>query len=373
MLRPARILAALLCCALLGAAPAAADQVFHLQKLADGVYAAIVDPYPPMYVFANSLIVINDEDVLVVDTQASPSAARALLAEIRKLTDKPVRFVVNTHWHADHIYGNQVYRDAFPRADFIAHDTARRDILTRGTAYVEEERETLPPSIAQREQWLETGIGPDGRPLTEDLRRRIERSARLRREHLAELDTLEIVPPAITFEHSLTLYRGDRVIELLHFHPAHTRGDIVVYLPQEKILAVGDLLEDAFPYFGHGYPAGWLATLKEIDAMDADTFLPAHGSVLRDRMLLDTETRLLASIVGQVQQAFADGLSLEETQKKVNLEEFRRFFTGGDPRNDPEFNQRAAKQSSAPTWKPPAGSTKNWPARPLNPLNRKAA
>jgi cyclase len=341
--RLARILVVLLCGALLGAAPAAAGEVFHLQKLADGVYAAIVDPNPPMYVFANSLIVINRKDVLVVDTQASPSAARALLAEIRKLTDKPVRYVVNTHWHADHIYGNQVYRDAFPRVDFIAHDTGRRDILTRGAAYVEEEKETLPPSIVQREQWLKTGIGPDGQPLTGDLRRRIERSARLRREHLAELDTLEIIPPTITFAHSLTLYCGDHVIELRYFHPAHTRGDIVVYLPQEKILAVGDLLEDAFPYFGHGYPAGWLATLKEIAAMDAEIFLPAHGSVQRDRELLDTETRLLASLVSQVQRAVADGLSLEETQKKVNLEEFRPFFTGGDPRNDPEFNQRAAE------------------------------
>lgn len=319
--------------------PAAADEeVFHLEQLADGVYAAIVDPTPPMYVFANALIVINREDVLVVDTHQSPSAARALLAEIRKLTDKPVGTVVNTHWHADHIYGNQVYRDAFPGVDFIAHHTARKDILTRGVAYVEEQMQNLPGTIAKREQWLESGVGPDGQPLTDDLRVRIQRSARLRREHLAELHTLEIVPSTITFGRSLTLYRGDREIQLLHFGRAHTRGDIVVYMPEEKILAVGDLLEDAFPYFGHAYPAGWLAALKAIAGLDAETLLPSHGPVLRNRELLDIETHLVASIVDQVQKAVAQGLSLEETQQKVSLEEFREFFTGGDPRRDPRFD-----------------------------------
>ena len=95
------------------ASGAASAQVspFELMKLADGVHAAIFTPLPGANVDGTAVIVINDADVLVVDTQNSPSAARAVIAAIRTLTDKPVRYVVNTHWHGDHHFGNQVYEE----------------------------------------------------------------------------------------------------------------------------------------------------------------------------------------------------------------------------------------------------------------------
>lgn len=138
---------------------------FDIVQLHDGVYAALVDPTPPMYVFANALIVIDDGGVTVVDTHQSPAAAEALIDEIRKLTDKPVRFVINTHWHGDHVYGNQVYREQFPDVVFVGYRTMREDMLELGAAKLAEELETLPATIRQRETWLSAGKGPDGEEL----------------------------------------------------------------------------------------------------------------------------------------------------------------------------------------------------------------
>src|SRR5215213_4852395 len=105
---------------------------FEVVKVAEGVYAAVRREPPGLTVNANSVFIINDEDVVVVDTTLTPGSARETLAALRKLTDKPVRYVVNTHWHDDHLLGNVAYRDAFPAADFIAHENTREYLPTTG-------------------------------------------------------------------------------------------------------------------------------------------------------------------------------------------------------------------------------------------------
>jgi len=302
---------------------------FELVRLDEGIYAALVEPQPPMYVFANALIVIDDEAVTVIDTHQSPSAAEALIAEIRGLTAKPVRFVVNTHWHGDHVYGNQAYLEHFPGVVFIGHHTIREDMLERGAARLAEELRTLPDTIGERKGWLDSGRGPDGEVMTAELRERVDYSYRMRRDYLAELRGLELRPPQLTFGRELVLHRPGRTIRLLYFGEAHTRGDVVVHLPAEKILAVGDLLEDAFPYFGDGYPSGWADALERIGRLDASVILPSHGPLLRDRELLTMETRLLRTLVDEVAAARGRGLSLEQAKTSITLDAFREHFPSG--------------------------------------------
>src|SRR5215210_2719213 len=105
---------------------------FEVVKVADGVYAAIRKEPPGLTVNANSVFIINDQDVVVVDTTLTPGTAKELLAALRRLTSKPVKYVVNTHWHDDHIMGNQVFRDAFPGVEFIAHARTREYLPTTG-------------------------------------------------------------------------------------------------------------------------------------------------------------------------------------------------------------------------------------------------
>ncbi len=308
-----------------------AAAAFEIVALAEGVHVALVRPDPPSYAFANALIIEDDETVTVVDTHQSLEAAEALIDEIATLTSKPVAFVINTHWHGDHVYGNQVYRDRFPEVIFIGHRATRAEMLSAGAARLSEELESLPGSIEQRAQWLASGIGPSGEPLDVDLQQRIETSHRLRSDYLEELRELTLTPPTLTFDKELTLKRPGKTIRVIHFGPAHTRGDVVVHLPDDDIVAVGDLLEEgAFPYFGDAYPAGWEKALNGIGALRATTTIPSHGGIVRDPRLLQFHFRLLRSLRHEVEVAILKGLTLDQTKEQVTLSGFVADLPGSE-------------------------------------------
>lgn len=269
----------LLGCSMLAAqAPdPAREATFVLQELATGVHAALVVPRPPHYAFANSLIVDLGDGLLVVDTQQSPGAAAALIAEIRRRWKVPVRFVVNTHWHGDHVLGNGAYREAYPDVEIIGHVTHPEDITVRTRAQVDKDLEALPAGIAQANRWLAEGRGPDGAPLTEAQRGSLNRSLALRRAQLEVLRTIALVPPTRLVADGLALGGPRRSVHVLAVGPAHTRGDLIVWLPGERILAAGDLVEDAWPWVDGADVPGWVTALDRLAGLDPAVVLPAHG------------------------------------------------------------------------------------------------
>lgn len=258
------------------------EPTFTFEELAPGVLAAVVARDPPHYAFSNSLVVDLGGELLVLDTQQSPAAAGALIAEIRARWAEPVRWVVNTHWHADHVYGNIAYRRAWPGVVILAHRATREDLLTLGETQLEQDRMELPASIAARRQWLTTGRGPDSTPLTPAQRTRVERSLELRMGQLEQLRTLELVTPDSVFDEALSLAGSERELRLIHLGPAHTRGDVAVWLPRERILAAGDLVEDAYPWVQNANIAGWVRALERIERLGPVIVLPAHGSPWRN-------------------------------------------------------------------------------------------
>ena len=295
----------------------ATEPVFALQQLAPGVHAAIVVRNPPAYAFANSLVVIGTDGVLVVDTQQSPSAARSLIAEIARLTDAPVRWVVNTHWHGDHVNGNQAYAAAFPGVEFIAHESLAAELGTLAAARRATELVELPASIELRRTWLRTGTGPNGAALLAEDRAAVERSLRLREGYHAELVSIVPTRPTRTFTDRLELDVGGQRVVLTHLGPAHTTGDVVVALPEHGIVAVGDLLEAGLPYFDDASPAGWLRAVERIAQMAPAVIMPSHGPVSRDATLLD-EMRTLLRLVTET--AASDGAhdAWQETEQRWN-------------------------------------------------------
>ena len=170
--------------------------------------------------------------MVVVDTHQSPSAARVLIGKIAKLTPLPVRYIVNTHWHGDHVYGNQSYEERFEEVEFVGHVNTRADMESKGPRGVDTDRQGTERA------------GSD---------RRRDRSVAWERPTPGGVsggaEGLRLMPPDVTFEEGLTLAdHASPPIQLLHFGPAHTRGDVVVYLPAQRILAVGDLLENGLPW-----------------------------------------------------------------------------------------------------------------------------
>lgn len=289
------------------------DEVFELVDVGDGVWAAVVLPRPAAYAFANSLVVEGEDGVLVVDTQQSTIAARALIESIRERTERPVRWVVNTHWHGDHVYGNQAYRAAYGDVTIVAHDATRDGMMTEGRAMLAEELESVPVSIEEREEWLRSGLGPGDRPLTPEDRAAVEGSLALRKAYLDDLRGLSWTPPDVTFSERATIHMGGgRTVELIHVGPAHTKGDIVVRVPDLGVVAVGDLLEEGPPWLDGADLPGWRDALARIEAMEPSVVLPAHGGVHRDRELLAWEASFFRDLLGAAETVAARDGTAEE-------------------------------------------------------------
>jgi glyoxylase-like metal-dependent hydrolase (beta-lactamase superfamily II) len=309
------------------AIPCLAAPVAALQMVAPNVYVAL-QPFSDRFNDSNSTIIILDDGVLVVDTQTTLTATRAVLDQIREVTARPVRWVVNTHWHGDHVQGNQVYREAFPGVQFIAQANTRDDMASRATVELSDSVAGLPMRIEKYRKMLADGRTPDGRALTGDDRHLLEMRISTFSAQLPDLLKTHIVLPDVTFDSALSLYSGSREVRLSHY-AGHTRGDAVVFLPKEKILITGDLLDD-LPFTGDGSPAALVKTLHEIDRMDFDIIIPGHGAIERSREHLHQVTQLFESIVSQVDAAVRAGLSVEDTKAKVNVEEYRAPLTHGE-------------------------------------------
>ncbi len=298
------------------------------EQLADGVYAAL-QPAAGRFDDSNSVVVVGDDGVLVVDAQSDAEAVRALIRQIGRWTPMPVRLVVNTHWHSDHTQGNQVYREAFGnRVLFIGHASLTEDVPGRAATYVEERVARLDQVLPQAEEQLASGLKQDGEPMTaaekEQQRAAIERAEKW----LLKNRGARFLPPSLTYETRLTLHLGERRLELHHLE-GHTRGDTVVFLPREKILLAGDLLDD-LPYAGHGYPRQWISSLRTLGELDFETVVPGHGPIYRGRGQLDRVRSFFEALVAQVEATAEDGKSLEETREAVDAATLRQGLAGDD-------------------------------------------
>ena len=305
---------------------------FKMVKVADGVYAAIRTEPPGLTVNGNSVFIINDDDVVVVDTTLTPGTAKEELASLRKLTSKPVRYVINTHWHDDHLMGNQVYRDAFPGVEFIAHAATREYLPTTGLSNRKGAMsdQGYPGFIAFLKKQLQENQSVFGGPMDDEERVTYASDIKIAERYMAENPGVEIVLPTITLTDRLTLHRGNRVIDVRYLGRGHTSGDLVVHLPKEGILISGDLVIWPVPYVGNpqSHPGEWGATLEKLMSLNATTVVPGHGPVLHDNTYIKLMTRLFASMKQQVEAAVARGETLEQTRRSVNLDEFQKLFAG---------------------------------------------
>lgn len=301
----------------------------EVQELGEGVYSVVRNLPSGFYFESNSVFIVTSRGVVVVDSQFTRAATKAALAALRQLTGQPVRYVINTHWHVDHISGNQVYREAFPEAEFIAHVSTREDLSTEGLPGRPSFLEALPPTIGYFDRLVaERESMGDGVATGEELAAYAADST-LATQHLEEAPGFQPVLPTLTFRDHLTLELGGRTIELHHFGRAHTRGDIVVYLPGERILVAGDIVVAPVPLVGStSYPGDYPATLAALLALQPAVIVPGHGPVLRDTAYIELMAELLEALRERTTAAVARGETLEQARKSVDLEEFRQRLAG---------------------------------------------
>jgi len=253
------VLVALLAWPLLGAAPD-----YQLQKIGNGIWAAIVSDEG--LAGGNAGFVIGDEGVLVIDTFQDPRPAKALLADIRKLTPLPIRFVVNTHYHLDHVNGNDVFAAA--GATIVAHRNVRAWMRT-------ENIKMLDP------------------PVTPEKKARVE----------------SLTLPTVVHDSRVDLYLRSRRINV-RYYPGHTGGDSVVWIPDAHLVFCGDMLwKQHVPNLIDATTKAWVESL---DAMQKDygpsTWVPGHGGIANAQDVL-TFRKYLADLRTNVRLEMAAGKS----------------------------------------------------------------
>ncbi len=297
-------------------------------QIADGIYQFITgaDGYVPN---GNSVVIVNDHDLLVFDTFARPSTARTVLAEIRKITNKPIRYVVNSHHHPDHWSGNEVYAQEFPDIEIIASEESRKFMLNIANAWPTVFTENLRKDQADLDKEVSSGKNSDGTALTGEQRRKDEEDERLEREFVAEAINVKRTYPTLTYSDKLTLRHGGREFRFMSMIGDAT-GTTVLYLPQEKILITGDVISCPIPYFSP--PLSLHAkSLRTLAQLDADVIIPGHGPAWHDKSFMNLEAELLESIVEQVDHAVQKGVvTMDEMQKMVDVESLRVKFTHDD-------------------------------------------
>jgi cyclase len=296
-----------------------AAPAYTFTRIADNVYFAVGTG--ALTVFCNAAIIINENDVLIVDTHVSPDAGQALLTELRRITNKPVRYVVNTHFHFDHSSGNQIYG---PNVEIIGHDFTREKLIDgsslRGAGY-ERFITTLPVTIARLKEQRDTISDTSRKAL---LTQRIAAQEAFKRQ----TDTIRATPPTVSFDHTMTLYRGGREIRLLFVGRAHTGGDVFVLLPKERILVSGDALQTGLPFMGDGFFADWSETLEQLKALDFDVVLPGHGAPFRDRNRISYLQEYMRDFWTKVQEQQRLGASAEDASRRIDMRNHAAHFPG---------------------------------------------
>jgi cyclase len=289
---------------------------FRFNKVKDGVYHAVGTG--ALAVVGNSSFIVNDNDVIVVDDHVSPAAAWVLLEEIKKVTPKPVTTVINTHFHFDHAHGNQIFE---PAVQIIGHEFTRRMLLNNsiGMPLYQNYLTGMPGQIDALKKQIASATDAAAKA-------KLQTQLQVTENNLASQKELKPTPPNVTMTTQMTLFRGKREIQIRFLGRGHTAGDVVVYLPNEKVVMTGDFLTAGLSNMSDSFPNEWADSLDALKKLDFDTVLPGHGEAFTDKAKIDYFQAYLRDVWTEVSRLKQQGVSAEEASRRADLTKHRDHF-----------------------------------------------
>ena len=306
----------------------------RFEEVAEGVWH--VSGNGTIHTMSNAMVLVGEFDTLIVDSHVTPVAARALIDSLSVVTDKPVRYLVNSHYHFDHAHGNQSFPDG---VEIIGHEFTRAK-LNGDIGNVLEERtfrsfsDPVPSIVSNLERQVEEE-SDSGR------RAQLQEQLRVQTDYMNAIPEVNPTPPNITLAEKMTLFqvvaRGSREIQLLHFGRAHTGGDVVVYLPQERIAFTGDMMLPGLAYMGDGHVDEWPAALEGLKNLNFDAWLPGHGPVMRDKSQISNFQEYLLDLWVKAEGMHSRNAGWEESAGRLDMTNHSANFPqiqgpGVDPR-----------------------------------------
>jgi cyclase len=294
------------------------------------VFAAIRKDPLSLAVNSNSLLIVRDSDVVVVDAQFTRAATHETIAAIRKITPKPVGYVITTHWHDDHVAGIQVYQDSFPSVRLVTQENTAADVPALGLPNRRQQVEATPELAERFERLLSMGLGIDSTPATPRERAALESAIRIARQYVEEDPGFRVVTPTDTVRRRMTLGEDRDRIDLRWFGYGNTRGDLVVHLPEQGVVATGDLVVAPIPFAFNSYPESWINVLDSLMALKPKVIVPGHGPVMRDLEYVRSVQSWLRRIQREASSAAARGDSVKTARERIALDDVRPKVTGDE-------------------------------------------
>lgn len=311
---------------------ASADGPFTLEftRISESVWAGVRPDGPRFPVMGNTTFVIGAKGVVVFDGGGMPAMSELVIAKIRSLTDKPVTHVVISHWHGDHFFGAFRFAEEYPGVQFVAHEFTREVINSSRINYVDRETGFVESNFEEFRKIVATGLDSEGNEHSQVDRDVYQRIIDDRDEIDREFLRAKVIPPGIVFDTSYEIDLGDRIVQLKYLGHGNTAGDIVMWLPEEKVVATGDIVVLPSPYAFNVPPRQWADTLRAINALGYETLVPGHGALQKDSAYVDLVIEAAESIADQRDDLLANGMNPEAVPEALDFSAFEERFTHGD-------------------------------------------
>jgi glyoxylase-like metal-dependent hydrolase (beta-lactamase superfamily II) len=272
----------------------------------------------------NVTVVEQEQGLVVIDAGGSPPSGRAVVAKIKKLSPKPVRYLIYTHYHGDHNLGAGALRAAWPGLTIISTVRTRENMTGAPMAYVQNYAKSYSDTGDRAVKNAADASLPEG------LRADWGRVAKAFPGIVAGYTGMSIYPADITFTDRIELPDSTAPVEAMYLGKGNTDGDVVVWLPKQRVLASGDLVVAPIPYAAHTFPGPWIETLKKLEAFDFAYLVPGHGAVQTDRRYVDKVIAALQAVRDQVAPLAKANMPLDEVRKRVDVTALKAGFTGSD-------------------------------------------
>jgi glyoxylase-like metal-dependent hydrolase (beta-lactamase superfamily II) len=305
----------------------------------------------------NGVAIIGPDGVFFVDTYIQFNYADEAIRRLRRVTKLPVRYVLNTHWHNDHVTGNGVFKREFPGVQIVAHDSTRAPMEQIVKPAVDSEFLLIKPAIAYLEAEVTRGTTGSRRvPIVGTMKPYWEQMLRNVRDYQKDFRPARFANADITFSDTLTMHWGSQTLRMIHMaENGHSAGDVVVWIPENRTLVTGDLVVGPTPYATYFNIPGMAKAIHALIAMNPAVVIPGHGDVQHDLVYMQLLERAFTEYRRAAESALAAKIPEAKAADSIALPEIDRAFVGDDPLKQWAYRTFFVRNLIHNTYKPTPG------------------
>jgi cyclase len=288
--------------------------IFIISNISPHVY--IAHPGRINRINSTSTIIVSTHFLTVIESQTDEFMAAALIREIRHHISKlPIKYLIFSHYHLDHILGAMAFLRENPALIIIAQQNAAEHISRFG----KEEQESWATAIRQKSDEVKFITRTDK---TVQQKNYLKQTSDELDAYYRDIKFSMIAAPNLVFTDSITIYDSDITIQLTFLGAGHTSGDIVIFIPCDRVLVTGDLVHDYEPLFGDADPDSWIQVLDKIKQIDFDYFVGGHGDKHKGKEIIYAWENYISELIAKTKEAIREKMTLEVFQKQITTEMF---------------------------------------------------